>query len=248
MRISIPGGKRGRALASLALYGAGVLIGVAAVRANSLLDRPGDTAPLSLLELVEKAALLDAKLFVLESLLGIEGEPADLLAPSRLHAEYEELRVRTERIASQGEDVWARLPTLSPVPSGRITSPYTASRFHPIRRRVQAHFGLDIAAPTGTPILAAGDGVVVATANSATYGLGVDVDHGNGYISRYAHASRILVLEGQAVRRGQVIALVGSTGLSTGPHLHYEIFKDGWSVDPFTMIVDRSISVGVSDD
>jgi murein DD-endopeptidase MepM/ murein hydrolase activator NlpD len=192
----------------------------------------------------EMLARLDARVAVLEALLGLPEDPVDPDAPARLRPGYEELRARTERLARQDGGAWARLPTLPPVRGARVSSPYTATRFHPITRRVQSHFGLDLAAPAGTPILAAGDGLVAAVANTPAYGLGVDIDHGNGFVTRYAHASRILVEQGQSVRRGQVIALVGSTGLSTGPHLHYEIFRHGWSVDPFDFLLDRGARVG----
>jgi murein DD-endopeptidase MepM/ murein hydrolase activator NlpD len=110
---------------------------------------------------------------------------------------------------------------------------------HPILGRYAPHYGLDLAAPYGTPIHATADGVVAAVVNSRSYGLGVDIDHGNGYITRYAHASRLVVQKGMRVRQGDVIAYVGSTGLSTGPHCHYEVFHDGWSVDPASLLMRR---------
>jgi len=94
------------------------------------------------------------------------------------------------------------------------------------------HNGTDMAAPTGTPVYATGDGVVLRSRVAGGYGNLVEVAHGYGYVTRYAHLSRLLVAEGAVVRRGQMVGLVGSTGRSTGPHLHYEVRIYGKSVDP----------------
>ncbi|MBT9174876.1 MAG: Murein DD-endopeptidase MepM [candidate division WS2 bacterium] len=110
---------------------------------------------------------------------------------------------------------------------GRITSPFGV-----YRRHLGKHIGLDIAAPTGSPIYASRSGEVVLTGWRAFYGLMVLVYHGNGVATRYAHLSKILVKKGQLVKRGQIIGLCGSTGYSTGPHLHFEIIIGGVHVDP----------------
>lgn len=98
------------------------------------------------------------------------------------------------------------------------------------------HPGLDIAVPTGSYIRAAGAGTVVDVGEEDVYGRYVVIDHGNGYRTRYAHASETLVAQGQRVRRNEVIALSGSTGRSTAPHLHFEILLNGEPVDPLTMV------------
>ena len=108
----------------------------------------------------------------------------------------------------------------------------------------QAHFGgadenhpgIDIAVATGSYVRAAGDGVVVEAARDPVYGLFILLDHGNGMRSRYGHASYLVPRRGWRVRRGEVIALSGSTGASTAPHLHFEILKNMQPVDPFTMV------------
>lgn len=98
------------------------------------------------------------------------------------------------------------------------------------------HPGIDVAVPAGSYILAAGSGRVVEAAEDRVYGLYVVVDHGDGYRTLYAHASRLLVEPGDEVRRGEVIGLTGSTGRSTAPHLHFEILLNGEPVDPLTMV------------
>lgn len=99
-------------------------------------------------------------------------------------------------------------------------------------RRARMHEGLDYAAPAGTPILAAADGRVIRTGTSSSYGRFVEVQHANGVTSFYAHMSRIEASEGDTVVAGDTIGLVGSTGRSTGAHLHFEIRRDGQQINP----------------
>jgi murein DD-endopeptidase MepM/ murein hydrolase activator NlpD len=95
------------------------------------------------------------------------------------------------------------------------------------------HAGLDFAADIGTEIYATGDGIVEKTENILTgYGNSVVIQHGYGFQTRYAHMSKIIITQGQNVKRGQLIGLVGNTGSSTGPHLHYEVMRNGEKVDP----------------
>ena len=126
------------------------------------------------------------------------------------------------------------MPVLKPVADkyvNRLASGY-GTRFHPILKVNKMHKGLDFAASTGTPIYATGDGSVKVSEFNSGYGNMVVLKHGNGYESLYAHMSRSKVRNGQKVKRGDVIGYVGSTGLSTGAHLHYEIHKNGEAVDP----------------
>ncbi len=99
-----------------------------------------------------------------------------------------------------------------------------------------SHPGLDIAVPTDSYVRAAGSGTVIAAGEDETYGIFVRVDHGNGYQTLYAHASRALVEVGEFVRKNEVIALSGSTGQSTAPHLHFEVLRDGQLVDPLELV------------
>jgi murein DD-endopeptidase MepM/ murein hydrolase activator NlpD len=120
-----------------------------------------------------------------------------------------------------------------PVPNGRFTSPF-GSRWHPVLKYRKMHWGVDWAAPRGTPILAAGNGVVLEAGLASGYGKHTEIQHANGYITSYSHQSRIVkgIVPGVRVRQGQVIGYVGSTGLSTGPHCHYEVIVNGTKVDP----------------
>ena len=123
------------------------------------------------------------------------------------------------------------VPTEEPVSGGRVGSPF-GFRIDPITGRSALHTGLDFPADIGTPILAAAGGVVVVQEIHPAYGNMAEVDHGNDLITRYAHSSRVLVKKGDIVKRGQKIAEVGSTGRSTGPHLHFEVWVTGVPQDP----------------
>lgn len=131
------------------------------------------------------------------------------------------------------ESVRDVLPVIWPIePDEATISSNWGWRRSPFRRGWSFHAGLDLAADHGTPIVATSDGLVAFAGWEHGYGYMVDLDHGGGVISRYAHASRLLVEPGDAVTAGDVIALVGSTGSSTGAHLHYELRFDGESVEP----------------
>ena len=124
-----------------------------------------------------------------------------------------------------------------PVPGHKtITSPY-GMRIHPIFNVLRMHTGADVGAPTGVPVIAVNDGVVTLARYSASYGNYVMVDHGGGIVTLYAHASEICVAVGDVVKAGDVIIRVGSTGWSTGPHLHFEIRINGNTVNPLPYVL-----------
>ncbi len=131
---------------------------------------------------------------------------------------------------------FANTPSIMPT-AGWLSSQFTSSRFHPILHENRPHEGIDVTAPTGTPIVAPAAGSVIFAGNDKGYGLVVEIDHGNGIRTRFAHCSRLAVRAGQQVTRNQLIAAVGSTGLSTAPHLHYEIHVNGKPVDPITFVL-----------
>jgi len=127
------------------------------------------------------------------------------------------------------------VPSIQPVLNKQLTriASYFGYRTDPIYGVRKHHDGIDFTAHTGTPVYATGDGVVVKASNSHNgYGNEVEIDHGFSYKSKYAHLSKILVKEGQKVKRGHVIGLVGNTGKSTGPHLHYEVRKNNVPINP----------------
>lgn len=122
-----------------------------------------------------------------------------------------------------------------PCASPNLTS-YFGYRVHPIFGTRKLHAGIDVGAGTGTPIYAAADGVVIESGWTGGYGKAVIIDHGGGIATLYGHSSQLYVAPGQAVRRGQLIAAIGSTGFSTGPHLHFEVRINGSPVDPLAYI------------
>jgi len=123
------------------------------------------------------------------------------------------------------------VPTQEPVIGGLLGSAF-GWRIDPLNGRSALHTGLDFPSEPGTPILAAAGGVVVTQEYHSAYGNMVEVDHGNDLVTRYAHASKVLVKKGDVVKRGQKIAEVGTTGRSTGPHLHFEVLVQGVFQDP----------------
>ncbi len=124
-----------------------------------------------------------------------------------------------------------RVPVASPAPNAPLSSPFGV-RSDPFLGKLAMHSGLDFRATYGSPVLAAADGKVLDAGRNGGYGNLVEIGHGNGLSTRYAHLSRIAVKSGQSVKRGTVVGWVGSTGRSTGPHLHYEIRRGGLAVDP----------------
>jgi murein DD-endopeptidase MepM/ murein hydrolase activator NlpD len=149
----------------------------------------------------------------------------------------ESLSEATESM-SLHQDLLASTPSILPMDTdSRVSSRFSASRWHPIHNRAMAHEGIDFAAPRNSPIMAAAAGRVVRAGSFAGYGLMVEIDHGFGFVTRYGHASKILVRVGQEVRRGDPIAKVGSTGIATGPHVHYEVRLNGQPQNPLNYIL-----------
>ena len=120
---------------------------------------------------------------------------------------------------------------------GWVTSAFRR-RNDPFTGNAVWHRGLDISTAMGTPVLAPADGVVTYIGRKVDFGNIMSLDHGYGYLTRYGHNSKIIVRAGQQVRRGQVIAFVGNTGKSTGPHLHYEVLRNGVPVNPQDYIIN----------
>lgn len=177
-----------------------------------------------------------------ERMLGVGGgapreaivdEQFDLL---RRRAEYQEFRFgKTREELLNKVRKWSRTPTIWPL-GGRVSSGY-GYRIHPVVGYGSKHEGLDIAAPSGTPVRAPAYGVVEKCDRAGQYGNLVVIRHGDGISTRYGHLRKILVAEGQTVKRNDPIGLVGQTGLATGPHLHYEVRRDNKSQNPQTFLL-----------
>ena len=147
---------------------------------------------------------------------------------------YDEVKV----LSARAGDMASCIPSIYPVnpKTVQLTSPFGA-RYHPIRQAIVVHEGVDLAGPAGQPVYATGDGVVESTQiNFSGYGNVIVIDHGFGYKTRYAHLKEIKVTEGQVVIRGDRIGTLGSSGLSTGPHLHYEVIYRGVQINPWNYL------------
>jgi murein DD-endopeptidase MepM/ murein hydrolase activator NlpD len=142
--------------------------------------------------------------------------------------------------ASSQRARFAALPSIMPT-KGWLTSAFARERIHPILHLARPHEGIDVTATMGAEIEAPAAGVVTEVRWEEGYGNMITVDHGYGLVTRYAHCSKILAVRGQRVKRGQVIARVGSTGLSTGPHLHYEVWVNGKPVNPMKYVLPDAI-------
>jgi len=130
----------------------------------------------------------------------------------------------------ENQKLYNAIPAIRPC-SGALSDGFGV-RMHPILHIRQMHEGLDFTTDIGTPVYATGDGVIDFVGNRGGFGLMVEIDHGFGYVTVYGHLSNALVKEGQKVTRGKEIALSGNSGLSTGPHLHYEVHHDGVALNP----------------
>jgi murein DD-endopeptidase MepM/ murein hydrolase activator NlpD len=156
---------------------------------------------------------------------------ANLLASS--------FRVAADSLASHTEKL-AATPSIMPT-EGWLSSAFQSMRDHPILHIARPHEGIDVSAPSGSPIEAPAAGRVISAGWEQGYGNTLEIDHGYGITTRYAHASRLLVKKGDRVKRGQRIALVGNSGLATGPHLHYEVHVNGKPVNPLRYVMPEAV-------
>jgi murein DD-endopeptidase MepM/ murein hydrolase activator NlpD len=156
---------------------------------------------------------------------------ANLLATSFKEA-ADSLSLHTARLAAT--------PSIMPT-QGWLSSAFSAMREHPILHLARPHEGIDVSAPMGSPIEAPAAGIVTDAGWETGYGNTVTINHGFGIVTKFAHASKILVKRGDRVSRGQRIALVGNSGLATGPHLHYEVHVNGRPVDPLKYVLPDGV-------
>jgi len=184
------------------------------------------------------------KLFAVKSKTTVL-ESADLVDTGSLNMEMlreqieASMRAVTEirtYIAEQ-KDIYLATPVGWPV-SGRLSSPY-GSRLHPVLEEPRFHTGVDISVPPGSKVKATADGIVSFAGWAENSGIVVVVEHGRGFSTAYAHSQKALVRVGQRIGRGETIALSGSTGVSTGPHVHYEIWKNGRHTEPAGYLARR---------
>lgn len=168
----------------------------------------------------------------------LDGVGGPLLAPlagDEQFSVYVEDAARALDDLDAARDAISSVPIAAPAREGRLTSRF-GNRRDPFTRRSAFHSGIDYAAPTGTPVYAPADGVVTASGRAGGYGIRVEIDHPHGLSTRFAHLSRALVSRGTQVRAGDLIGRIGSTGRSTGPHLHYEVRRGSRAVDPMPFI------------
>lgn len=186
------------------------------------------------MEIIKEKAEKTSKMSA-ETISYLRQREDDLFAESdRLLEEIREMQQKMQYVG--GEFIW-------PVPANRSAlsgGDFFGMRFHPIFHEWRMHTGIDIGAPTGANILASNAGTVLITAFTTGYGNKIVIDHGGGYVTLYAHCSKILVKAGQAVNAGDVIGLIGSTGWATGPHLHFEIMFEGERINPLDKVNQQS--------
>lgn len=137
-----------------------------------------------------------------------------------------------ERLATRKSEMLTCIPAIRPLKNMHEISSGFGRRYHPVLKTLRAHTGVDITAPKGTPVYATADGTVSGENPGSGYGIVVVLNHGYSYQTLYAHLSKKAVRTGQKVKRGQVIGYVGSTGMASGSHLHYEVIKNGQKVNP----------------
>jgi murein DD-endopeptidase MepM/ murein hydrolase activator NlpD len=146
---------------------------------------------------------------------------------------------RLEELLQDQQQMFATTPSIWPVPSSSELGSTFKVRTDPFTGKQTMHYGIDINAPKGVPIVASADGIVAFSGEQSSFGNVVVIDHGNGYTTFYGHCSKLETTVGEHVKRGDIIARVGSTGRSTGTHLHYEVRVDGEAKDPLPFILDR---------
>ncbi|TNE92605.1 MAG: hypothetical protein EP330_01280 [Deltaproteobacteria bacterium] len=135
----------------------------------------------------------------------------------------------------------------SPLEFSRVTSGFNPKRFHPVLKKARPHNGTDFGAPTGTPVRAVASGTITYAGRNGGHGNYVKIDHEGPYDTSYSHLSKIKVKNGSTVKQGEIIGLVGSTGMSTGPHLHYQMWKNGRYVDAMKEPLPSSTPIAKKD-
>jgi hypothetical protein len=217
------------ALCSLTVVGLGAMVATDSLEVTATADQLADAHQMIL-------TLTDSLRSVNEQELAAAGGSTVPGAPRVTHAASRSV-VRPGNMGLSAPAPGVVLPVI-----GQITSRFTRSRFHPLLRIFRPHKGVDVSAPAGTNITAPAAGRVAFVGRRLGDGLMVELDHGEGVVSRYAHCKSVSVREGDFVSFGDIIATVGSSGLSTGPHVHFEVLVRGRPVDPLNYLITAKLT------
>lgn len=190
---------------------------------------------------------VDTSEFLLNNLPALGGidESGEFISPELFNNEISLLTERFEHQEQQlttlqdvfitRENITSAIPQGRPVKDGYLSSTY-GYRLDPFNGKKTFHSGIDFAAKEGSEVIAVANGLVSYTGKRTGYGQVIELDHGNGYVTRYAHNKKILVKTGDRIIKGTPIALIGSTGRSTGPHVHFEVMREGKKVNPYKFV------------
>jgi murein DD-endopeptidase MepM/ murein hydrolase activator NlpD len=201
-------------------------------------------------ELRDTIVVIDKRDAQIRLLAGLPSQDSGVTPVAELPLDVDRLIARANTLSasfatvsttlSRNSERMSATPSIMPT-TGWLSSEFSRARFHPILHLARPHEGIDLAAPYGAPVVAPAAGRVMRISHQTGYGLVLEIEHGNGIETKYAHLSKVVVQEGQQVTRGQPIAAVGNSGLSTGPHLHYEVHVNGKVVDPLTYVLPGAI-------
>jgi murein DD-endopeptidase MepM/ murein hydrolase activator NlpD len=201
-------------------------------------------------ELRDTIVVIDKRDAQIRLLAGLPNQDSGVTPAAELPLDVDRLIARANTLSasfatvsttlSRNSERMSATPSIMPT-TGWLSSEFSRARFHPILHLARPHEGIDLAAPYGAPVVAPAAGRVMRISHQTGYGLVLEIEHGNGIETKYAHLSKVVVQEGQQVTRGQPIAAVGNSGLSTGPHLHYEVHVNGKVVDPLTYVLPGAI-------
>jgi murein DD-endopeptidase MepM/ murein hydrolase activator NlpD len=201
-------------------------------------------------ELRDTIVVIDKRDAQIRLLAGLPSQDSGVTPAAELPLDVDRLIARANTLSasfatvsttlSRNSERMSATPSIMPT-TGWLSSEFSRARFHPILHLARPHEGIDLAAPYGAPVVAPAAGRVMRISHQTGYGLVLEIEHGNGIETKYAHLSKVVVQEGEQVTRGQPIAAVGNSGLSTGPHLHYEVHVNGKVVDPLTYVLPGAI-------
>jgi murein DD-endopeptidase MepM/ murein hydrolase activator NlpD len=188
------------------------------------------------------AAMLMLAIFAAQGLWVAAGANAAAVAADRLAEAQRSILALHDTVASMRTTAWVEaakkrppVDMIMPV-AGEVTSRFSRARFHPVLQLFRAHRGVDLSAPIGTRVVAPANGTVRSVGWRIGYGLTIEMEHSGGVVTRYAHLRSAYVRRGDQVAMGTAIAAVGTSGLSTGPHLHFEVLVNGRPVDPIKFL------------